>query len=304
MKNKSLAFKQTSGAAAAVGISSIIDATLVSSGSILPTVSYVLIQVETNSVRWRDDGTAPTAAVGHLLAPGQYLFVPRSQFANFKLIETAVAAVVNVTAYSGDGVPFLPSGAGQAVTISSGTVTLGAGTAIAGKFGIDQTTPGTTDSVTVKSAGYSSQPTVTRPANTTAYTAGDVVGGAITFSSIGPTGGGHVMISGVDLRIDIAAIPAGMTTFRLHLYNVTPPSAIADNSAWDLPSGDRSAYLGYIDVGTPADLGSTCFVQTDNLNKKLLLASANVYGYLVTTAGYTPAANSEVYTPRLQAVGM
>lgn len=171
---------------------------------------------------------------------------------------------------------------------------------------IDQTTPGSTDSVSVKSASYTAQTTVTRPADTNAYIAGDVVGAtaaAITFATIGPTSG-PVIITGVDLRMDVNAVPAGMTSFRLHLYNVTPPSALADNAPWDLPAGDRASYLGYVDVGTPADVGSTLFVQTDGINKKVLLAaSTSLFGYLVTNAGYTPA-SAAVMAIRLNTLGV
>jgi len=149
-----------------------------------------------------------------------------------------------------------------------------------------------------------SQPTVTRPANTTAYSAGDVVGGAITFAT-GLTSGQHAMITGADLQYQISAIPSGMTSFRLYLYDVTPPSAIADNAAWDFASADRSAFLGYIDLGSPVDLGTTCYCQVDNVNHKIKLnGSANVFGYLVTATAYTPAANSEVILPRLHLVGV
>jgi hypothetical protein len=97
-----------------------------------------------------------------------------------------------------------------------------------------------------------------------------------------------------------------MTSFRLHLYRETPPSALADNAAWDLPSGDRAAYRGYIDLGSPADVGSTLFCQVDQINKHVKLHSGetSLYGYLVTNGGFTPAANSEVYVPTLHAIGL
>ena len=49
-------------------------ATLLSSctNGIPAKAACVLIVVETNSVRWRDDGTAPTASAGMLLATGVY----------------------------------------------------------------------------------------------------------------------------------------------------------------------------------------------------------------------------------------
>jgi hypothetical protein len=142
--------------------------------------------------------------------------------------------------------------------------------------------------------------TKTRPANQTAYTANDVIGdsnGAIwTFQNCGAAGQ-SIFITTIKLEIDIAAIPSGMTSFRLYLYRVSPASALADNAAFDLASGDRPGYIGYVDLGSPVDLGSTLFVQTDGVNKQLQMGAGDtsLYGYLVTNGGFTPAANSEVY---------
>lgn len=139
-------------------------------------------------------------------------------------------------------------------------------------------------------AGYSSSVAITRPSDTDAYTAGDVVGAtvaALEFKQIGPAGR-DVMINGSTLRIDLSGVPASMTSFTLHLYSVTPPSALADNAAWDLPAGDRSAYLGSIALGTPADVGSTLFIQATGLAKQVKLATDSLFAYLVTAGGYTP----------------
>lgn len=138
------------------------------------------------------------------------------------------------------------------------------------------------------SAGYDVANSTARPANTVAYAAGDVVGGPLTFANIGPTAGGSILISNSQLEIDIAAIPSGMSIFKLYLYSVTPPSALADNAVFDLPVGDRASFLGVIELGAPADLGSTLYVERNDVNKQVKLASGNLYGYLVTTAAYTP----------------
>lgn len=146
---------------------------------------------------------------------------------------------------------------------------------------------------------------VTRPANATPYSAGDVVGGAITFTSMAAANAASLQIVGAALRCDVAAVPSGMVNMRLYLYSVTPPSAIADNAAWDLPSGDRASFMGYIDIGTPVDLGSTLFVQADNVNHLVKLgASTSLFAYLVTTAAYTPAGNSENYNVTLRALAV
>lgn len=152
--------------------------------------------------------------------------------------------------------------------------------------------------------GYIAPLTITRPANTTAYSAVDVVGGVLTIPSVGPASG-TAMLTGTRLELDIAAIPTGMTYFTLHLYSATPPSAYADNAAWDLPSGDRSVYMGNVIVGTPVDLGSTLYVEVNQINKLMkLVGGSTVYGYLVTATGYTPAANSEVYKVTLASVAV
>jgi hypothetical protein len=146
---------------------------------------------------------------------------------------------------------------------------------------------------------YKSQPTVTRPANTTAYTAGDVVGGAFKFGGIPSRE--HLLITLAALGIDVAAIPVGMTSFRYHFYTQTPPSAIADNAAWDLTSADRPYYQGYVDVGSPADTGATLFCQSDNPAHQVKTGATGLWCYIVTNGGFTPAGNSETYRPELGA---
>ena len=133
--------------------------------------------------------------------------------------------------------------------------------------------------------------TITRPSDTTAYTANDVVGAtaaALNFTNVAPQNS-VIIVTSVELEIDVTAVPSGMTSFRLHLYNVTPPSAAADNAAWDLPAGDRAAYLGYIDLGTPADLGSTLYVRSDGVNAQFQLIGTGLFGYLVTIGAFTPS---------------
>lgn len=156
------------------------------------------------------------------------------------------------------------------------------------------------------SRGYDATAAFNRPTNVTAYTAVDVIGpttnAVLTFANVGPAGGSTVSITGAQLEIDVAAIPSGMTTFRLYLYNSIPTSPYTDNTGWDLGATDRPKFLGYIDLGTPLDLGSTLYVETNNINKQVLLSSNNVYGYLVTAGAFTPANNSEAYSITLHTV--
>lgn len=139
--------------------------------------------------------------------------------------------------------------------------------------------------------GYDPVVTFNRPADTTAYAAGDVVGGVLQFTPCGPSSQ-SIMLLGAQLEIDRSDIPAGMTSYRLHLYSVTPPSALADNAPWDLAAGDRSAYRGYVDLGAPADFGSTLYVEQNSINKQVRLVGVELYAYLVTNSAYTPAAST------------
>lgn len=171
-------------------------------------------------------------------------------------------------------------------------------------------TPGTAGStaLTTQGTAYTGTFTVTRPANTTAYTAGDVVGGALTIASVGPAGGGDVLMTAVRLMLNITALPSGMTTFKLALYNVTPPSAIADNSPWTLGSGDRASYLGMIRgilsgaIGTGTQ--SVEAVLELSPAQQFTIPSTGLFAYLVTDGAFTPAANSETYTGTIKALGV
>lgn len=158
------------------------------------------------------------------------------------------------------------------------------------------------------STGYSTAVTLTRTADTVAYTANDVIGSAVgstaalTFASMGLSAG-RILITSATLEIDAAAIIAGETSYTLHLYDATPPSALGDNAAFDLPSGDRANYLGSINLGTPVDLGSTLWVETNQINKQIKLATASIFAYLVTVGAYTPT-SARVYKITLHAVSL
>lgn len=160
----------------------------------------------------------------------------------------------------------------------------------------------------VPQTSFVSPVSTVRPANTTAYANVDVLGASNAtwvFQNIGPQAGGDVMIRGVEFEADIAALPANMTTFTLYLYNAPPPSVLADNAAWDLPAGDRPSFLGSVSLGTLVDLGSTLYVRTDALLIPVrVLPGGTLYGYAVTTIGFTPGAASEVYKITLHATAL
>lgn len=165
----------------------------------------------------------------------------------------------------------------------------------------------------VNKGGSKSTVTITRPANATAYAAGKVVGqadtvtpanagtGILEFQAVGPLGGA-IRINSADLRVDLAAVPSGMTSFTLHLYDAAP-DAVLDNAAWDLVSaGDRGKYLGSIALSSPADLGSTLFCEVNSIGKQVNLKDGltSLFGVLVSATGFTPA-SAGVFAVRLHA---
>lgn len=147
---------------------------------------------------------------------------------------------------------------------------------------------------------------VTRPADTNIYTAGDVVstsaGSILTFSNATKLSGSNVVIVNGTIRIDIASVPAGMDEFRLHLYS-SAPTAIADNAAFNLPSADRSKYLGYISISSANDFGDTVYIQSINTNKIVKLVDCpDLYGILQVVDAYTPS-SGDVFTITLGILG-
>lgn len=79
-----------------------------STGLTVPTVdvnglackpSIAIITAETQGVRWRDDGTAPTASVGMPLAAGATLQYD-GDLTQIRFIEQALSAKLNITYYA------------------------------------------------------------------------------------------------------------------------------------------------------------------------------------------------------------
>lgn len=154
-------------------------------------------------------------------------------------------------------------------------------------------------SLTVDGKAYSATVTVTRPSNTTAYAAGDVVGDTggsaiITLNSMGPSGG-FVLIQSVSLIFSDTSVPSGMGAFRIHFYSASP-TATADNAVFDLVSGERANYMGYVDLPAPTDFGSSLYTQVDYPGRlvKLAAASTTMYAEIETRGAYTPASASTV----------
>ena len=100
MADKDLGYVQ-----AAAG--SINTATTVASlfpGGVIPRGTETLLLVpEAQAIRWRSDGTAPTAAVGYPLAVGAELRYTMAQFPALQVISQVAGAILNVYALGRTG---------------------------------------------------------------------------------------------------------------------------------------------------------------------------------------------------------
>jgi hypothetical protein len=61
--------------------------------------SCALIQAELQNIRWRDDGTAPTTAVGMQIAAGDSMLYV-GDLATIQVIQEASTGKVNITYYA------------------------------------------------------------------------------------------------------------------------------------------------------------------------------------------------------------
>lgn len=144
----------------------------------------------------------------------------------------------------------------------------------------------------------------TRPNDTTAYAANDLVANSTTAGSVVPMS--FAIASGPGSSVWIRAIKikkSGTTAtngnFHLRLYGVSPTCANGDNGAW---STTESSYLGKIDPAIVEAFTDAC-AGVDSLSEladiQLVLPGPGIiYGLLVADAAYTPAAQ-EVFTVTL-----
>lgn len=175
----------------------------------------------------------------------------------------------------------------------TGSVTNAAGTALIGKVGIDQTTPGTTNLVVVADQTVAIAASVTLTVGAT-YVTADFVGtsGApISFANAVRTSGGSATLRSVTIS-DPAASAA--VALELWLFNatVTPP---ADSAAWNLSDADGLKCVGVVPIPTTAQFlsSATGVMHVSNLGLQFHCAATTLFGALVTRG-------SPTYTGTLQ----
>lgn len=142
--------------------------------------------------------------------------------------------------------------------------------------------------------------TFTRPSDTTAYAAQDVVCNStsspslITFVNAGRyPGSSGLIVSARHMKSSTATTGA---SYRLHLYRVAP-TAINDNAQFAMLYANRVNRIGFIDfthgiAGTGSDCTNalSTFV---NLPFLCDAAGSNLFGILTVTAAYTPTSGEQ-----------
>lgn len=139
--------------------------------------------------------------------------------------------------------------------------------------------------------------TFTRPNNTDAYTANDLVANSVTAGSVVPltfqmtSGGGflrQISLHKTDVSVTNAA-------FRLWMFDASPTMANGDNGAFAMSSPAFTTLLGTIDVTIDQVFGDAVgFARID----RGLWVPNTFYGLLEARGAYTPAAQ-EIFTAAL-----
>lgn len=139
---------------------------------------------------------------------------------------------------------------------------------------------------------------ITRPANTTAYTAKDAIAdltsGAtiLTFANCARSAGGSGYVTKARLQTDQAA---NVSAYRLHLYDATLTSVV-DNAPMTVLYANRASYLGYIDFPAASTDGSdTATSQSTDKPLPFVAVGTSLFGMLETITGFTPASGQKFY---------
>lgn len=153
--------------------------------------------------------------------------------------------------------------------------------------------------------GYSQniRTSITRPADTTAYTAGDVVGTNITFPAAAPEIGGAGVILGT-IVLD-SANQATTPVLELWIFN-DAVSTITDNAPLALSDTDLLKLVTVIPLSTTyisnaasGANGNGCFISPQVAAPfECLPTTADLYGFLVVRNTYTPV-SQEIFTIQL-----
>lgn len=137
----------------------------------------------------------------------------------------------------------------------------------------------------------------TRPANTTAYTAADLVADSTTAGSVTPMKFSLQRLGNtgkiISARLAKSTTTATLATFNIHLFTQSPVVTNGDNGAFAISTSRY--YLGKIavDMATGAQAGTAYLAET-SAAVAIGVDAETIYGLIEAGAGYTPA-SAEVF---------
>lgn len=153
----------------------------------------------------------------------------------------------------------------------------------------------------------------TRPADTTAYAAGDLVANSTTAGSVVPLSfTGAVRAAGDCVRIERARVSKNSTgltnaAFLVHLFEASPTVSVGDNGVFNnanvLATNNVLNYVGSIavTVGSSGSDGSTG-AGVPSVGSAITISPTSgttIFGLVQATAAYTPV-SGEVFTIALE----
>ena len=143
---------------------------------------------------------------------------------------------------------------------------------------------------------------LTRPADTTAYSANDAVNSSVAVPAVielpgaaNELGGGGIAMM---MKLESNMTDLAGKTIRVWFYNGTPANVVGDNVAFVNSFANRTKRSFYVDVTFDALLvGSDTVIGMVDLSKEFICdpASTSLFVLLQTLAAFTPTSGGKIY---------
>ena len=162
--------------------------------------------------------------------------------------------------------------------------------------------PGYLRKVIEKAETFDVSASITRPANASAYAAGDAIADTTatassavnTFASVSGVNGGRIRLDEVSCTLSV--VPGTTPTLELWILD-SEPTAQADNAGLDFTDAENNTVVAVIPLVQTFSATNNMRLEATNLNRFISLASGTttLWWELKVTNATTPSA-SDVYT--------